>query len=108
MPIWQTAPFSVLEMKPFFFPSMITGINHVVQQNDYSLIVFQSDNSIVQERRLVKYCTHLSADGVLLVVGNETSDLQHLAVLGECGIPVADIGRGPQDGDRLVGPPVVV
>jgi LacI family transcriptional regulator len=35
----------VPEMNMFFVPSMITGINHVVQQNDYSLIVFQSDNS---------------------------------------------------------------
>jgi LacI family transcriptional regulator len=78
----------VPEMNMFFLPSMITGINRVVQQNDYSLIVFQSDNSIVQERRLVEYCTHLSADGVLLVLSSETADLQHLDVLHDCGIPV--------------------
>ena len=78
----------VPEMNMFFVPSMITGINRVVQQNDYSLIVFQSDNSIVQERRLVDYCTHLSADGVLLVLSAETADLQHLDVLHDCGIPV--------------------
>ena len=78
----------VPEMNMFFMPSMITGINRVVQQNDYSLIVFQSDNSIVQERRLVEYCTHLSADGVLLVLSSETTDLQHLDVLRDCSIPV--------------------
>lgn len=78
----------VPEMNMFFVPSMITGINRVVQQNDYSLIVFQSDNSIVQERRLVDYCTHLSADGVLLVLSAETADLQHLDILHDCGIPV--------------------
>ena len=78
----------VPEMNMFFMPSMITGINRVVQQNDYSLIVFQSDNSIVQERRLVEYCTQLSADGVLLVLSSETADLQHLDILRDCGIPV--------------------
>ena len=78
----------VPEMNMFFVPSMIAGINHVVQQNDYSLIVFQSDNSIVQERRLAEYCTHLSADGVLLVLSAETADLQHLETLHEVGIPV--------------------
>jgi LacI family transcriptional regulator len=78
----------VPEMNMFFVPSMITGINHVVQQNDYSLIVFQSDNSIVQERRLAEYCTHLSADGVLLVLSSETTDLQHLEALHELDIPV--------------------
>jgi len=83
----------VPEMNMFFVPSMISGINHVVQQNDYSLIVFQSDNSIVQERRLVEYCTHLSADGVLLVASSETADLQHIEVLKECGIPVVLLDR---------------
>lgn len=78
----------VPEMNMFFVPSMITGINRVVQQNDYSLIVFQSENSIVQERRLAEYCTHLSADGVLLVLSSETTDLQHLEGLRDCGIPV--------------------
>ncbi len=77
----------VPEMNMFFVPSMIAGINRVVQQNDYSLIVFQSDNSIVQERRLIEYCTHLSADGVLLVLSSETSDLSHLNILRDCDIP---------------------
>lgn len=83
----------VPEMNTFFVPSMISGINHVVQQNDYSLIVFQSDNSIVQERRLVEYCTHLSADGVLLVLSSETTNLQHLEILRDCGIPVVLLDR---------------
>ena len=83
----------VPEMNMFFLPSMIAGINRVVQQNDYSLIVFQSDNSIVQERRLAEYATHLSADGVLLVLSSETSDLQHLDVLHEFGIPVVLLDR---------------
>lgn len=77
----------VPEMNMFFVPSMITGINRVVQQNDYSLIVFQSENSLVQERRLAEYCTHLSADGVLVVLSSETSELSHLDVLRDCGIP---------------------
>jgi len=81
------------EMNMFFFPSMIAGINRVVQANDYSLIVFQSDNSIVQERRLVEYCTHLSADGVLVVLSSETTDLQHLGILNDCGIPVVLLDR---------------
>ena len=85
----QLIALIVPEMNMFFVPSMIAGINRVVQQNDYSLIVFQSDNSIVQERRLAEYASHLSADGVLLVLSSETSDLQHLDVLHDCGIPVA-------------------
>jgi DNA-binding LacI/PurR family transcriptional regulator len=47
----------------------------------------------VQERRLAEYCTHLSADGVLLVLSSETTDLSHLDVLRECGIPVVLLDR---------------
>jgi LacI family transcriptional regulator len=83
----------VPEMNMFFVPSMIAGINRVVQQNDYSLIVCQSDNSIVQERRLAEYAANLSADGVLVVLSSETSDLRHLDVLHEFGIPVALLDR---------------
>ncbi len=76
------------EMNMFFFPSLITGISRVAQENDYSLIVFQSDNSVVQERRLIEYCTHLSVDGVLLALSAETTDLAHLDTLHDCEIPV--------------------
>ena len=76
------------EMNMFFFPSLITGISNVAQDNDYSLIVFQSDNSVEEERRLVEYCTHLSVDGVLVALSAETSDLSHLEILHDCEIPV--------------------
>ena len=76
------------EMNMFFFPSLITGISNVAQNNDYSLIVFQSHNSVNEERRLVEYCTHLSVDGVLVALSAETSDLSHLEILHDCEIPV--------------------
>ncbi|MEN8145289.1 MAG: LacI family DNA-binding transcriptional regulator, partial [Gemmatimonadota bacterium] len=78
----------VPEMNTFFIPSLITGINRVMQRNDYSLIVFQSENSVVHERRLIETCTHLSVDGVLLALSSETSDLEHLRILDDCGTPV--------------------
>ncbi len=76
------------EMNMFFFPSLMTGISRVAQEHDYSLIVFQSDNSVAQERRLVEYCTHLSVDGVLVALSSETTDLAHLDILHACDIPV--------------------
>ncbi|MEI6741139.1 MAG: LacI family DNA-binding transcriptional regulator [Gemmatimonadaceae bacterium] len=76
------------EMHMFFFPSLMTGVSRVAQENDYSLIVFQSDNSVAQEKRLIEYCTHLSVDGVLLALSAETTDLAHLDILHDCGIPV--------------------
>lgn len=76
------------EMHSYFFPSLITGSSRVAQDNDYSLIVFQSDNSVVQEQRLLEYCTRLSVDGVLLALSAETTNLEHLTMLYDCEIPV--------------------
>jgi LacI family transcriptional regulator, galactose operon repressor len=75
------------EMNMFFIPSLISGINRVVQRTDYSLIVFQSDDSVIQERKLMQDCLNLSVDGVLLALSSETSDLKHLRPLLEAGIP---------------------
>jgi DNA-binding LacI/PurR family transcriptional regulator len=83
----------VPEMNTFFVPSLISGINHVVQRNDYSLIVFQSDDSLEQERRLLEYCTHLSPEGVMLALSSETADLSHLEVLRARQIPVVLLDR---------------
>lgn len=78
----------VPELNTFFTPSLVTGINAVARSNDYSLIVFQSEDSLLQERRLLEDCTRLSVDGVMLALSSETSDLAHVDVLTDCGIPV--------------------
>src|SRR3954453_4757473 len=94
----QLIALIVPEMNMFFVPSMIAGINRVVQQNDYSLLVFQSDNSIVQERRLAEYATHLSADGVLLVLSSEAAGLQHGDLPQEFGTPAVRLARTMETG----------
>lgn len=77
----------VPEMNMFFVPSLMTGINRVLQQNDYSLVVFQSDDAVVQERKLVRLCLNLSIDGVLLARSSETTELSHLEALRAADIP---------------------
>lgn len=77
----------VPEMNMFFVPSLMTGINRVLQQNDYSLVVFQSDDAVVQERKLVRLCLTLSIDGVLLARSSETTELSHLDALRAADIP---------------------
>ena len=67
------------EMNMFFMPSLMNGINKVVEAKNYSLIVLQSDNSLWKEKQLVQYCLNLSVDGVLLSVSKETTNLSHLS-----------------------------
>lgn len=76
------------EMNMFFIPSLMNGINKVVEAKDYSLIVLQSDNSLWKEKQLIQYCLNLSVDGILLSVSTETTNLSHLSPLQNNEIPV--------------------
>ena len=77
----------VPEMNTFFVPALMTGINRVLRQHDYSLVVFQSDDAVVQERTLARLCLTLGVDGVLLARTSETTELSHLDALRAAGIP---------------------
>ena len=72
----------------FFVPSLMSGVDHVLRENDYSLLLFESDDSVVQERKLARLCLNLSVDGVLLARSSETAELSHLDALGASGVPV--------------------
>lgn len=77
----------VTEMNMFFVPTLVSGLNRALQRHDYSLVVFQSDDSLVQERSLARLCMNLSIDGVLLSRSSETTDLAHLEALRAADIP---------------------
>lgn len=81
------------EMNMFFMPSLMNGINKVVEAKNYSLIVLQSDNSLWKEKQLVQYCLNLSVDGVLLSVSKETTNLSHLSPLHDNEVPVVLLDR---------------
>lgn len=78
----------VPEMNMFFVPSLISGINRVLGQHAYSLLVFQSEDSQAQEHRLVELCLNLSMDGVLLTRSSETEDYAYLDRLRSAEVPV--------------------
>ena len=77
----------VPEVNMFFVPSLMSGVDRVLRQNDYSLLVFESDDLVVQERKLARLCLSLSVDGVLLACSSETTDLAHLDALADADVP---------------------
>jgi len=78
----------VPEVNMFFVPSLMSGVDHVLRENDYSLLLFESDDSVVQERKLAQLCLNLSVDGVLLARSSETTELSHLDALADANLPV--------------------
>jgi len=90
----------VTEMNTFFVPSLVAGVNRVLQRSDYSLLVFQSDDALVQERGLARLCVRLSLDGVLLARSSETTELSHLAALHNAEIPVVLLDKVLETGEH--------
>jgi LacI family transcriptional regulator len=75
------------EFNMFFTHSIMAGINEVLTQNGFTLIVFYSNNSLAQETEIVRHCISWVVEGVLMVVGNETQDLNHLQELKIAEVP---------------------
>lgn len=78
----------VPEVNMFFAPSLMSGVDGVLRENDYSLLLFESNDSVVQERKLARLCLNLSVDGVLVSRSSETTELSHLDALADADVPV--------------------
>lgn len=76
------------EITMFFFPSVINGMEQVVRQRGYQLLVLQSNDSLEQECANLRTCLDLAVDGVLLSLAAESQNLDHLKDLLDAQIPV--------------------
>lgn len=77
------------EINMFFMPALLTGVTRVLQQQGYSLVLFQTENSVLREREIVEQCLRLAPAGVLMALSNETTSLDHLEPLRRRNIPIA-------------------
>jgi LacI family transcriptional regulator len=83
----------------FFTPSLMEGINVCLDENEYSLIIFQSDNDFNREKELLQYCLSWMVDGLLIVLSDHTKDLNHLQILNDSNIPAVLLDKileGPE------------
>lgn len=82
----------------FFFPELLRGISEIVSDKNYSLMYLQTDNSLEREKKLIDFCLKIYAEGVLISLTHQTTDLHHLDKLKEAEIPVLMIDKGlPND-----------
>lgn len=76
------------EVNTFFVPSLMSGVNAVLQPAGYAVVVLPSGDSMAQEQTLLALCLSLAFDGVLLARSSETRDLVHLDPLDAAGLPI--------------------
>ena len=81
------------EYNMFFIPTLMKAISEVVNENNYSLLVFQSDDSYEKELDIIAYCNQISVDGILLSIGTGFDHRKDLAELSSDGVPVVLLDR---------------
>ncbi len=76
------------EFNMFFTHKMIDGINSILENSGYSIIIFISNNQLNKEIEITKHCISWHVDGVFLSLSEQTENLNHLQPLKNANIPV--------------------
>jgi LacI family transcriptional regulator len=76
------------EFNMFFTHSIMDGINEVLNRNNLTLIVFFTNNSLEREKEIINHCLSWVVEGVLMVISDETDNLDHLNRLHRSDIPI--------------------
>ena len=76
------------EFNMYFIPGLMDGVNTVLKDSGYSIIIFFSDNSLEREKEIVNYCLSWVVEGVLISLSEHTKNCDHLLPLKDAGITV--------------------
>ncbi|WP_247235652.1 LacI family DNA-binding transcriptional regulator [Telluribacter sp. SYSU D00476] len=88
-----------------FFPNVIVGVQEVLSQAGYHLIIMQSSESYDTEVGNTKAMLANRVDGVIASLSLQTNNYEHFKALEKRGIPIVFFNRVCQE---LNGPKVVV
>ena len=81
------------EYNMFFIPALMKAISDVVNEQNYSLLIFQSDDSYEKELDIIEYCNQISVDGILLSIGTGFDHKKDLMELSTGGAPIVLLDR---------------
>jgi len=88
----------VPEIVHYFFSSVISGIEEVAYENNYQVILCQSNERFDQEVMNLNTLAKSHVDGILISISKETRDFTHVLSMQEKGIPVVYYDRSPSEG----------
>jgi DNA-binding LacI/PurR family transcriptional regulator len=83
----------VPEITGHFFSAIITGIQDVIVDSEYNIMICLSNESYEEELTIVKRLSKIQIDGVLIAPSSETKNFDHFRRLQKSGIPVVVFDR---------------
>ncbi len=83
----------VPEISYFFFPSVINGIEELVHENGYNLLILQSKESYEREVENIDILISNNVEGILASVSRTTKDISHFINLTDMRMPLVLFDR---------------
>ncbi len=76
------------EINMFYHPSLIEGVNAAIAETPYSLVMFQTNNSIKQEKEAIEQCIRWAVEGVMIsgTINTNKYSMAHLEELALANI----------------------
>ncbi|PRP67929.1 LacI family DNA-binding transcriptional regulator [Nonlabens agnitus] len=84
----KTIGLIIPEIVHHFFSSVIKGIISQAEKKGYLVIILQSDESYVLEKKQMELLLNKNVDGLLISLANATADFDHLTNFMEQGKPL--------------------
>lgn len=76
-----------------FYATAICGMQEIAREENYNLMICQSDESYKGELENIRSLMKSQVDGIILSVSKETSDFSHLTKLKKMGVPLVLFNR---------------
>lgn len=76
-----------------FFSSVVKGVEAIVNEGGYSVIISQSDDSFEKEKRNVDALLNTQVDGIICSLAHTTSQYEHLDKILQKGTPLVLFDR---------------
>ncbi len=83
----------VPEITSYFFSSIISGVQDLLNPMGVNMIIGQSNESFEEEKSLVRTFASIRVDGFLISPSSKTKNFDHLKILTENNIPLVIFDR---------------
>lgn len=77
----------------FFSPDMVRGIEEITRKKGYSLVIFQSNDSLEKEKECITLSRSFGIDGLLVCLTRETKNIDHFQGFVKNDIPVVFVDK---------------
>ncbi|MDN3670650.1 LacI family DNA-binding transcriptional regulator [Echinicola jeungdonensis] len=76
-----------------FFSQVIEGVEEIVQEYGYHLLVYNTHESCQKEREIVSHLLNGRVDGIMMSLSHQTSYYEHIQKIYDQGIPLIFFDR---------------